>query len=55
MQLEQGLRFGPYQLNPQTGQLWRGTQEVKVTPKAAALLCYLVDRAGQVVTKEELF
>src|SRR5262245_1198298 len=55
MQLEQLLQFGPYRLDPQTEQLWRGKREVKVTPKAAAVLCSLVERAGQVVTKEELF
>ena len=37
------------------GQLWRGTQAVKLTPKALAVLCYLVNRAGQVVSKEDLF
>ena len=55
MQPGQGLRFGPYQLDPRTGQLWRGTQEVRVTPKAAAVLRHLVERTGQVVTKEDLF
>jgi len=35
--------------------VWRGKQEVKVTPKAAAVLCQLVVQAAQVVTKAELF
>jgi len=55
MQAEQLLRFGPYRLDPQTGQLWRGKQEMKMTPKAAAVLGQLVARGGQVVSKEELF
>jgi len=55
MQAEQLLSFGPYQLAPGNGQLWKGTQAVKLTPKSLAVLCYLVDREGQVVTKEELF
>ncbi len=55
MQPEQLLRFGLYLLDPRTGQLRRGTQEVKVTPKAAAVLSHLVERSGQVVTKEEVF
>lgn len=55
MQAEQHLRFGPYRLALTTGQLWRGTQAVKLPPKALAVLCLLVTRAGQVVTKEELF
>ena len=55
MQAARQLSFGPYRLDLTTGQLWRGKQEVRLTPKAAALLRALVDRAGQVVTKEELF
>lgn len=55
MQAEHRLGFGPYQLDPGTGQLWRGTHEVRLTPKALALLRVLVTRTGQVVTKEELF
>jgi DNA-binding winged helix-turn-helix (wHTH) protein len=55
MQAEQELRFGPYRFTPQTGQLWRGKHEVKLTPKALALLHTLVTRSGQVVTKDELF
>ena len=35
--------------------MWRGKQEVRLTGKAAAVLCHLVEHAGQVVTKEELF
>ena len=55
MQAEPHLCFGSYRLDPQTGQLWRGKQEVRLTGKASALLRSLVGRAGQVVTKEELF
>jgi DNA-binding winged helix-turn-helix (wHTH) protein len=55
MQAAQLLTFGPCRLDLTRGQLWRGKQEVNLTPKAVALLRYLVDRAGQVVTKEELF
>ena len=55
MQAEQQLTFGSYRFDRQNGQLWRGKQEVRLTPKAAAVLRYLVERAGQVVTKEELF
>ena len=55
MQAEQLLRFGPYRFDPESGQLWRGTQEVKLTPKALALLRVLVTRAGHVVTKDEFF
>jgi predicted ATPase/DNA-binding winged helix-turn-helix (wHTH) protein len=55
MQAEQMLSFGPYQLDKRNQQLWRGKQEVRVTKKAFAVLCYLVDHAGELVTKEEFF
>jgi DNA-binding winged helix-turn-helix (wHTH) protein/predicted ATPase len=34
--------------------LWRGSQAIKLRPKAFAVLDYLLGRAGQLVTKEEL-
>src|SRR5512143_444918 len=55
MQVSRLLTFGPYRFDPTTGQLWQGTQEVKLTPKSAAVLCSLLEYAGQVVTKDELF
>jgi DNA-binding winged helix-turn-helix (wHTH) protein len=55
MQIEQLFRFGPYRLDLATMQLWRGTQAVKLPPKALAVLCLLVTRAGHVVTKDEFF
>src|SRR3712207_2970008 len=55
MQSEQELCFGPYRFEPQTGQLWKDKQEVRLTPKAAAVLRYVVEHSGQVVTKDDLF
>jgi DNA-binding winged helix-turn-helix (wHTH) protein/predicted ATPase len=48
------IQFGRFQLDPAQG-LRRGTQEVRLTPKSLALLCVLAERAGDVVSKEELF
>ncbi len=47
--------FGPYRLDPANARLWRETQPVRLTPKAFQVLCYLAERPGQLVTKEELF
>jgi DNA-binding winged helix-turn-helix (wHTH) protein/predicted ATPase len=47
-------RFGAYRLDRAQG-LWREKEEVRITPKSLALLCALVDRAGEIVSKEELF
>ena len=55
MQTEQTLTFGSYRFEPHTRQLWRGTQEVRLTGKATAVLRLLLERSGQVVTKDELF
>lgn len=49
------VTFGPFQLDVANGCLWREGQVQKLTLKAFALLCCLVERAGQVVTKEDMF
>jgi len=50
----QSLAFGPYRLDPRRG-LWRGRQEVRLAPKALVLLHFLLERAGDVLTKDEVF
>jgi DNA-binding winged helix-turn-helix (wHTH) protein/predicted ATPase len=49
------VSFGRHRFDPPTGRLWSGKREVRLTPKAAAVLGALVARAGQPVTREELF
>ncbi len=46
--------FGPYRLNPVQGTLFDGTRKISLTPKAFQTLLVLVERRGEVVTKEEL-
>jgi len=48
------LRFGDFRFDPGTGRLWHDKQEVSLTPRAAALLLVLAERATEVVTKQEL-
>lgn len=43
-----------YRIEPISQRLWRGDEEVRLRPKAFALLYHLVQRADQVVTKREL-
>jgi DNA-binding winged helix-turn-helix (wHTH) protein/predicted ATPase len=52
--LDQAITFGPFRLEPRAG-LMRGAREVRLTPKALALLCFLAERPGQLITKDELF
>ena len=49
-----GLNFGRYRLDPRGG-LTSGAREIRLTPKALALLSFLAERPGAVVTKDELF
>ena len=52
--LDRPLSFGRYRLEPRGGLMF-GSREVRLTPKALALLSFLAERPGEVVTKEELF
>ncbi|MDH4173317.1 MAG: AAA family ATPase [Betaproteobacteria bacterium] len=51
---DQAFTFGQFRLDPRGG-LTRGDRQVRLTPKALALLCFLAARRGRVLTKEELF
>jgi TolB-like protein len=51
---EPAIVFGTFRFTPRTGELWRGLDEVKLTPRAAAVLAILAERPQQVVTKDEL-
>src|SRR5262245_685111 len=44
----------PLRVETAQGQLWRGNQRLTLTPKAVAVLHYLLARPGQLVTKGEL-
>lgn len=51
---EPAIAFGAFRFTPRTGALRRGLEEVKLTPRTAAVLALLAERAQQVVTKDEL-
>jgi DNA-binding winged helix-turn-helix (wHTH) protein/tetratricopeptide (TPR) repeat protein len=46
--------FPPFRLDTDNQCLWRGNQRIVLTPKAFAVLCYLVDRSGRLVSQNEL-
>ena len=46
--------FHPFRLDAADQSLWRDGRRVPLTPKAFAVLQYLVDRAGRLVTQREL-
>ena len=53
--MEQSIGFGRHRFDLETGRLWSGKREIKLTPKASAVLKALVTHAGEPVRKEELF
>ena len=48
------FEFGPFRLEAETRSLFRAGEFVSLQPKAAEMLCALVESAGRVVTKEQL-
>jgi predicted ATPase/DNA-binding winged helix-turn-helix (wHTH) protein len=55
MRAEPSLHFDCYRLDLRNQCVWRGEQVLHLTAKAFTVLRYLVEHAGQLVTKEELF
>ena len=51
---ERRLTFGPFQLDVTDGRLWRGAHVVALRPRALAVLRYLAQHPGRLVTKAEL-
>src|SRR6185295_5414972 len=51
---ENRVIFDPFWLDLANECLWRGPQAIKLRPKAFAVLHYLLERSGQLVTKEQL-
>jgi DNA-binding winged helix-turn-helix (wHTH) protein len=48
------LRFASFRLDAVNACLWRGTRTVRLTPKAFAVLQWLVERPGELITKDAL-
>jgi DNA-binding winged helix-turn-helix (wHTH) protein len=55
MAAEGQLGFGSFRFDGRSGRLWRDNGEVKLTPRAAAVLLALAERAQEVVTKQDIF
>jgi predicted ATPase len=49
------VAFGSFRFAPRTGQLWCDASEVRLTPRAAAVLQRLIECAQEIVTKQDLF
>lgn len=49
------MRFGPFRLDPVSGHLYKDGTPLPLAPKAFAVLQCLIDNAGRLVSKKELF
>ncbi len=52
--IQSGWEFLPFRLERVNATLWRDDKVVPLRPKSFAALCYLIERNGQLVTKDEL-
>src|SRR6266404_6057767 len=52
--LREHYRFGPFELQPDKRRLLKDGAAISLRPRAFDLLAALVDRAGRLVTKDEL-
>jgi DNA-binding winged helix-turn-helix (wHTH) protein len=48
------IRFGPFALDPTNRELRKGGYLVRLQPQALAVLLLLTERAGQIVSREEI-
>src|SRR6476619_1141243 len=54
METRMSFWFAPFRLDVNSEQLWREDEAIALRPKTFAVLRYLVEHPGQVVTKDEL-
>src|SRR4029450_3201532 len=54
MQSPHHLTFGSFCLDVTHGRLWRGEQAIALRPRSVAVLQYLVEHPGRLLTKAEL-
>jgi DNA-binding winged helix-turn-helix (wHTH) protein len=48
------VRFGPFQIDPRTWELSKDGAAVDLSPRLVEILGFIVSKAGQIVTKDEL-
>src|SRR5262245_17925630 len=54
MQREGHITFRHFRFDPVSERLWRGARAISLRPKTFAVLRFLVEHAGRLVTKDEL-
>lgn len=51
---EESIHFGPFELRPKSGELFRDGVPVKISPQPFKVLLFLVSKAGGLVTRKEI-
>jgi hypothetical protein len=54
MRFDGQVAFGPFRLDAANERLWDGSQVIALRPKPFAVLKYLIEHHGQLVTKHQL-
>jgi len=54
MKTEVEYHFLPFRLDPANARLWRDDTVIAMRPKTFDILCCLIERTGQLMTKEEI-
>jgi len=52
--VKQKVRFGPYELDVHSGELWKDGTRLKLQPQPIQILATLLEHPGELVTREEL-
>src|SRR5437764_14698717 len=53
-EMRPAIQFGPFELNPNTGELRKQGIRLRLQPKPLQILYTLLEKPGMVVTREEL-
>ena len=48
------LRFGEFEFNSETGELWQDGRAIRLQPQPARVLAFLIARPGKLITREAL-
>src|ERR1700686_4696363 len=52
--IKQNWRFGPFEVDMRNLELRRGANRVKIRQQSFQILVYLLEHAGEIVTRDEL-
>jgi len=53
MELQQQIAFGPFRFDRATQCLWQGNQEIRLRARTRAVLHYLVEHPGRIISRQE--